>query len=401
MRGQQVHSVRQAGIGNERAGSERAGTVRWRPVEQVNVGVLGLGEVAQIIHLPLLHSLSDRFQIQSICDISPGLLGAVGDRYGIAVSDRYEDPFALVRRPDLDAVFVLNSDEYHADCVIAAAQCGKHVLVEKPMCLTLTEAEAIIRARDETGVRVMVGYMRRFAPAFVQAVAEVRGLGKINYARIRDIIGRNRLIIDQSSVVLRYDDISEVAKLDRTARAERLVREAIGDARPDIVGAYRFLLGLNSHDISAMRELLGMPRGVVSARHWNAGRFLTVVFAYDGYCAVLESGVDEQLRFDAHIEVYGITKSMRVQYDSPYIRHLPTTLVINETIGDAYQQRVERPTYKDPYTHEIEHFHEVVTMDVSPKTTPEDFMDDLRLMRLIVDALRAEPFAVRSSTRVV
>ena len=368
-------------------------------MKQVNVGVIGLGEVAQIIHLPILQSLSDRFRIQAICDISPGLLRAVGDRYGIAEPDRYDDPFALVQRPDLDAVFVLNSDEYHADCVIAAAQSGKHVLVEKPMCLTFAEAEAIIRARDETGVQVMVGYMRRFAPAFVQAVAEVRELGKINYARIRDIIGRNRLIIDQSSVVLRYDDIPEEAKLDRTARAERLVREAIGEAPPDIVGAYRFLLGLNSHDISAMRELLGMPRGVVSARHWNAGKFLTVVFAYDGYCAVLESGVDEQLRFDAHIEVYGITKSVRVQYDSPYIRHLPTTLVINETVGDAYQQRVERPTFKDPYTHEIEYFHEVVTTGVSPKTTPEDFMDDLRLMRLIVDALRAEP-VTESSMRV-
>jgi predicted dehydrogenase len=360
-------------------------------VNQVNVGVIGLGEVAQIIHLPILQSLGDRFQIQAICDISPGLLRAVGDRYGIADPDRYDDPFALVRRPDLDAVFVLNSDEYHADCVIAAAQNGKHALVEKPMCLTLAEAEAIMRARDEAGVKVMVGYMRRFAPAFIQAVTEVRGLDRINYARIRDIIGRNRLIVDQSSVVLRYDDIPEAAKLDRNAKAERLVREAIGEAPPDIVGAYRFLLGLNSHDISAMRELLGMPRGVISARHWNAGRFLIVVFAYDGYCAVLESGVDEQLRFDAHIEVYGLTKSVRVQYDSPYIRHLPTTLVINETAGDTYQQRVERPTFKDPYTHEIEYFHDAVTTGVSPKTSPEDFMDDLRLMRLIVDALRVEP----------
>ena len=366
------------------------GTVGCRPVEQVNVGIIGLGEVAQIIHLPILQALSGRFRIQAVCDISPGLLKAVGDRYGIPDPDRYDDPYALARRTDLDAVFVLNSDEYHADCVIAAAQHGKHVLVEKPMCLTLAEAEAIIRARDETNVQVMVGYMRRFAPAFVQAVEEVRGLGKINYVRIRDIIGRNRLIVDQSSVVLRFEDVSEEAKLDRAARAVRLVREAIGEAPPDIVGAYRFLLGLNSHDISAMRELLGMPQGVVSARHWNAGRFLTVVFAYDGYCAVLESGVDEQLRFDAHIEVYGITKSVRVQYDSPYIRHLPTTIAINETIGDAYQERVERPTFKDPYTHEIEHFHEVVTAGATPKTTPEDFMDDLRLMRLIVDALRTE-----------
>ena len=357
-------------------------------MERVRVGVIGLGEVAQVIHLPILHALADLFQIRAICDISPGLLPVVGDRYGIPVSERYDDPFALVRQPDLDAVFVLTSDEYHADCVIAAARRGKHVLVEKPMCLTLAEAEAIIQARDEAGVQVMVGYMRRFAPAFVQAVAEVRGLGKINYARIRDIIGRNRLIVDQSSAVHRCDDIPEEARHDRAARAERLVREAIGEAPPDISVAYRFLLGLNSHDISAMRELLGVPLGVVSARQWNGGRFLTVTFEYDGYYAVLESGVDEQIRFDAHIEVYGVTKSVRVQYDSPYIRHLPTTLVIGETIGDAYEQRVVRPTYKDPYTHEIESFHEVVTQGVVPKTTPEDFKEDLLLMRAIVDALR-------------
>jgi predicted dehydrogenase len=365
-------------------------------VERVNVGVIGLGEVAQIIHLPILTALSGQFAIGAICDVSPGLLHGVGDQYGIPVPRRYADASTLVRLPDLDAVFILNSDEYHADCVIAAVRNGKHVLVEKPMCLTLPEAEAIVRARDEAGVQVMVGYMRRFAPAFVQAVEEVRELGKINYARIRDIIGRNRLIVDQSSVVQRFDDVPEEATEDRAARAERLVREAIGEASPDITGAYRFLLGLNSHDISAMRELLGVPKRVIAARHWNGGKFLTVTFEYDGYCAVLESGVDEQLRFDAHIEVYGVTKSIRVQYDSPYIRHLPTTLVVNETIGDAYEQRVVRPTYKDPYTHEIEYFHGVVTAGVVPKTTPEDFMEDLRLMRMIVDVLRAEPTTVES-----
>jgi predicted dehydrogenase len=278
-------------------------------MQRVNVGVIGLGEVAQVIHLPILAALSDRFAINAVCDVSPGLLQVIGDRY--QVPHRYDDPFALVQQDDLDAVFVLNSDEYHADCVVAAARHGKHVLVEKPMSLTLTEAEAIVQARDDAGVRVMVAYMRRFAPAFVQAIDEVRSIEKINYARIRDIIGRNRLIVDQANVVYRPDDVPEAMRQDRAQRAARLVREAIGEAPPDMNAAYRLLLGLNSHDISAMRELLGVPRGVVSARQWNGGRFLVVVFAYDGYDAVLETGVDEQVRFDAHIEVYGVTKVLR------------------------------------------------------------------------------------------
>lgn len=364
-------------------------------MKRVRVGIIGLGEVAQVIHLPILEALADRYEIGAICDVSPGLPRVIGDRLG--VTRRYDDPFALARQADLDAVLVLNSDEYHADCVIAAADHGKHVLVEKPMCLTLAEAEAIIAARDRAGVQVMVAYMRRFAPAFVQAVAEVRALGKINYARIRDIIGVNRLIVDQSSVVHRLTDIPEAALADKTARAERLVRDALGDAPNDITGAYRFLLGLNSHDLSAMRELLGFPERVISARHWNNGKFIAALLQFDGYCAVLETGVDQQVRFDAHIEVYGETKSVRVQYDSPYIRHLPTTLVIHETAGDAYEERVIRPTYKDPYTHELEVFHDVVTKGLVPKTTPEDFTQDLRLIRMIVDALRAEPTAGRAN----
>ena len=357
-------------------------------MQRVNVGVIGLGEVAQIVHLPVLEALADRYEIGAICDISPTLLTTIGDRYGI--DHRYADFHQLVQQPDLDAVFVLNSDEYHADCVIAAALNGKQVLVEKPMCLTLREDEEIIQARDDAGVQVMVAYMRRFAPAFLLAIDEVRRMESIGYARIRDIIGRNRLIIDQAIPVQRPGDFPAGAQEDRTARAVRLVGEAIGEAPPDIVRAYRLLLGLNSHDLSAMRELLGVPRRVAAARQWRGGNYLAALFEYDGYCAVLETGVDDQVRFDAHIEVYGPHTSVKVRYDSPYIRHLPTTLVIQATNGDSLEERVVRPTFKDPYTHELEYFHAVVTEGMSVKTTPEDFTQDLRLMHQIIAALRLE-----------
>jgi predicted dehydrogenase len=347
-----------------------------------------LGEVAQTVHLPILEALTDRYETTAICDVSPTLLRVIGDRYGIPEEARYADYRELVTREDVDAVLVLNSDEYHADGVTAACRAGKDVLVEKPMCLTMSEAEAIVRARDEAGVRVMVAYMRRFAPAFVEAVAEVKRWERINYVRVRDIIGRNRLIIDQAHTVLRPGDIPVDLVADRAERAQRLVGEAIGEAPTELVRAYRLLCGLSSHDLSAMRELLGFPHEVVSATQWNGGNFMIVVFAYEGYRAILETGVDDQRRFDAHIEVYGPTRSLRVQYDTPYIRHLPTTLVVRETVGEAFTERVLRPTFKDPYTHELEAFHEVVTNGVLPKTTPEDFMDDLRLFRMIVDELR-------------
>ncbi len=353
---------------------------------RVRIGVVGLGEVAQITHLPILQALSDRYEIAALCDISRELLEAMGERYG--VGSLYTDFRELARHPDLDAVLVANSDEYHTDCVLAALGAGRHVLVEKPMCLTTREAEEIARARDSSGRSVMVGYMRRFAPAFLEAVERVRELGRINYVRVRDLIGANSLIIEQTSAVLRPGDLPESALRERTERGQRMVREELGEVPPEVARAYRQLCGLGCHDLSAMRELIGFPERVVSATQWNGGRFIAAIFEYDGYCAVFETGVDSQRRFDAHIEVYGETESVRVQYDTPYIRHLPTTLHSFRTEGDSYEEAVARPTFKDPYTCELETFHEVVVGRACPKTTPEDFIEDLRLFGMIVEKLR-------------
>jgi predicted dehydrogenase len=354
---------------------------------KIKLGLVGLGEVAQIIHLPILQASEDKFEIAAICDISQELLSAMGERYHVPVEHRYLDAQELAKQGDLDAIFVLNSDEYHTDAALAALEQGKHVFIEKPMCLTRQDAEAIIKARDEAGVQVMVGYMRRYAPAFVQAVEHVRALEKINYARVRDIIGQNAQFIEQSSVVLRPKDIPAEAMQDRAERARRLVKTAIGDAPQNLVSTYRLLCGLSSHDLSAMRELLGMPKRVIAARQW--GFFLTVLFAYEeGFTVTFETGIDHNRRFDAHIQVYGETKDIRVQYNTPYIRHLPTLLFLNETHGEAFEERVIRPTFTDAYTVELLRFYEVVTQNVQPKTTAEDFLHDLDLFEMIINALR-------------
>src|SRR6266496_38374 len=313
---------------------------------KIKVGLVGLGEIAQIVHLPILQEYSDKFEIAALCDISQELLAALGERYNVVSQSRYTDYHDIAAQGDLDALLVLNSDEYHTDSALAALQHRKHVLIEKPMCLTRQEAEAIIKARDEAGVQVMVGYMRRFAPAFVEAAEHIRALEKINYARVRDIIGQNTQFVEQSSVVLRPKDIPQ----------------------------------------EAMRELLGMPRRVIAARQW--GSFLTALFEYENFTVSFETGIDHNRRFDAHLTVYSETKEIRVQYDTPYIRQLPTRLFLTETQGEAFEEREIRPTFTDAYTVELLHFHEVVSQNLQPKTTAEDFLNDLDLFEMIIDALR-------------
>jgi predicted dehydrogenase len=348
----------------------------------LRVGLIGLGEVAQVVHLPVLSNLPGLFEVRAACDLSPTLIREVGDQY--AIPHRYADSTELINSGELDAVLVLNSDEYHAECVIDAVQHGLHVLVEKPMCLSPREAEAIIEARDRAGVTVMVGYMRRFAPAFTEAKELLPSLGRINFARVHDVIGRNQLIIDQVAHVLRPGDLPRSAMEDRWERGRRLVADAIGDVSPAVAGAYRLLCGLGSHDLSAMRELLGPARGVHAARQWRDGGWITALLDYGDYVVSFETGVDEQLRFDAHLEVFGEDTSFRIQYDTPYVRHLPTTLQIEQTSGDAITRSVRRPHLKDPYTHELEYFHQCVTSGAAPKSTPEDFVADLDLFAELV-----------------
>jgi predicted dehydrogenase len=356
-------------------------------LSKLRVGVIGLGEVAQVIHLPIIESLPEHYELAAVCDISPGLLKRVGDRY--RVERRHTDAAELIAAGGLDCLLVLNSDEYHAECTIAALDAGIHVLVEKPMCLSPREAAEIIAARDRSGKTVMVAYMRRFAPAFTEAVRRLPELGPIRYARVHDVIGENRLIIDRTSYVDRPDDVSQQAIDDRWARRARLVREAIGDVPEELSWAYGLLCGLGSHDLSAMRELIGRPRQVAAARMWRRGGYIVALLDYGDFVVTYETGVDEQLRFDAHLEVYGASGSMKVQYDTPYVRHFPTVLEIEKTAGDAYERAVIRPHLKDPYTHELEYFHEVVTTGASPKTSPEDYVEDMELFVEIIRALQS------------
>ncbi|MCZ7679292.1 MAG: hypothetical protein M5U28_11255 [Sandaracinaceae bacterium] len=224
------------------------------------------------------------------------------------------------------------------------------MLVEKPMCLTLREADEVIAARRRAGVVVQVGYMRRYASAFTEACALVRQMERVKLARVHDIIGQNALIINQTAHVVRATDVAQETLAAARRLEQERVLEAIGDTAPELRQAYMLLLGLSTHDISAMRELLGMPRGVLYAAQRQGGIYLTAAFDYGDYVCQFDTGVDEIPRFDAFIEVYETNQVIKVQYDTPYIRHLPTRLIITENSGQAgVTASTIQPDWDDPF----------------------------------------------------
>ncbi|WP_419875409.1 Gfo/Idh/MocA family oxidoreductase [Candidatus Pristimantibacillus sp. PTI5] len=362
----------------------------------LHVGIVGTGEIAQVVHLPLLAAMSDKYKIAALCDVSQHSLQFNGEKYN--VTNLYTDVKEMVKQEDLNVIFILNSDEYHAEAAIEAANAGKHVLIEKPMALTLSDADAIIEAEARNDVKIMVGYMRRYAPALEAAVKEIGGLDSINYVRVRAIVGPNPYFVRQSGTYpKKFSDFPESANEDRNARSAKQVEEAVGEKDQVKAVLYRMLTGLSSHDLSAMREAIGMPLAVAGVTLGLNSFFMNVLFNYDGFNVSFETGMDQQGRFDAHIEVYGSNKSVRVQYDSPYILGLPVKLIITETEGDSFKETVNYCAYKSPYIYELESFYEAITDHKPIKTTPEDYREDLELFKMVVD--RYQPFQAPAGAR--
>jgi hypothetical protein len=98
-----------------------------------------------------------------------------------------------------------------------------------------------------------------------------------------------------------------------------------------------------------------------------------------------ESGIDNIPRFDAHIEVHSLNKTVRVQYDSPYIKGLPTTMHILENVGGTFKETIVRKTYEDAYTLEMKELYDTLTGEKSIKTTAADAREELDIFKMILE----------------
>ncbi len=126
-----------------------------------------------------------------------------------------------------------------------------------------------------------------------------------------------------TSNVTRAKDVPETVLEEGRRRMSEAALAAVGVGDGPKFMAYNLLLGLSSHDISAMRELIGMPKAVLAATQRNGGRVITASFDYGHFVCNFETAVDRIPHFDAHLEVVTPTEIIRIDYDTPYIRHLP------------------------------------------------------------------------------
>jgi UDP-N-acetylglucosamine 3-dehydrogenase len=141
----------------------------------VRVAVIGAGLVAQRSHLPAYAAVEEA-DIAAIVSGRIETARVAAERFGVPrVLVTWQD---VVSDPEIDAVDICTPNALHAPIAIAAARAGKHVLVEKPMAVTVDEADAMIAAARAAGVVLMVAHNLRFVPVF-ETIKEIVAAGTI------------------------------------------------------------------------------------------------------------------------------------------------------------------------------------------------------------------------------
>lgn len=150
----------------------------------------------------------------------------------------------LLRDPDVDAVHIASPNSLHAMHTLKAAEAGKHVLVEKPMAVSVPEAIDMVRTCEARGVRLGVGFHLRHHPGHIKARQLIREntLGVISMAQAQWCLGTRGLVEPPA----------------RTGRSEWW-------AKPDLVGGASTLMGTGTHAMDLLQFLLGQPIMEVAA----------------------------------------------------------------------------------------------------------------------------------------
>jgi len=159
------------------------------PVKKLNVAVIGVGAMGKRHAENLRGSNIPEARLVAIADSSRERVEQVGDE--LEVEHRCVNYADVLERKDVDAVVLTTPNKLHAQNIEEAAKAGKHIFCEKPMALTLAQADSALAAVRKAGVQLQLGFMRRYDPGYKGAKQRILD-GEIGTPMIFKSVGRDR-----------------------------------------------------------------------------------------------------------------------------------------------------------------------------------------------------------------
>lgn len=359
--------------------------------ERIRIGVVGGGLIAQAAHLPNLRRLDGHFELVALADPSARVRDRVGRRFGIPAT--YATWEAMLDEAPLDAVAVCTPHSAHTDPILAALDAGRHVFVEKPLCLRSGDADRIVAAQERTGRVVQVGYMKRFDPAYARLLAalpeDARDLRYIEATTYDPDMARPPFF--RPDELVPADDIpATVAQAARDARREQLEAE-LGTADPVAGHAYYLTyLSALSHDVNLVHgilERLGepLPAAVDASRWWADGWAGNGVLRLAGgaRCSLTWLWLDGLDEFREDVTAYFTDAVHALRFPAPYLGW-----------PARYERRgreaAERSVHLgEAYVAELLHFHACVADGATCRTPAAQARLDLRVLKAMFLATEA------------
>jgi predicted dehydrogenase len=266
---------------------------------------------------------------------------------------------------------VVTNKLHHAEASLPALARGVAVLIEKPLAATLEDGRRMVEAAERTGATLMVGYMKRFDPAFRALQAELASgaLGELRYARLHDF-GGNWTVGAPRVGGFRLDEP------EAPPGPIRGPAPAPADAR---TAAFNEWIEVWIHDVNMARALFGQPRAILYASN-DLPRLALVEF--ERARALLEMGTIAHpgAPWDERVSVYGRAGQAELVFPAPLLFRRPTELVVRTGEGERRPALADR----EAFTEELIHFLGCVRRREAPLTPGREGLRDLELCDQIV-----------------
>ena len=289
-------------------------------MQKLKVGIIGAGRIGQV-HAKSITYHIPQAEIVAISDIYVD--GAKKVAADLGIPNAYEDYHEILNNPEIEAVLICSSTDTHADIAVEAAEAGKHIFCEKPVDLTVAKIKKVIAAVEKAGVKLQIGFNRRYDHNFAA----------IEYVKVSGGIFLDMTVHDFDMARFIGGEVEEVY-----ANATVMVDPAIGEAG----------------DVDTALVALKFKSGAIG---------------------VIDNCRKACYGYDQRLEVFGSGGQASAANDTP----------TNVSYINDDGNRTDKPLYffleryMQSFTDEMTEFINAVQNDVPTKTTVNDGLEALRL----------------------
>ena len=334
-------------------------------MRKLGVGVVGVGEMGKR-HAENLRRLVPEAQLVAVADAVAPRAKQVAEE--LEIEHSFGSLEEMVERKDIDAVLIATPDKFHAQGIRIAAAARKDILCEKPIATDLGDAHAAVQEVVQRGVRLQIGFMRRYDPAYAAAMSRVDA-GEIGTPVLFKSVGRDK---DEPPMAAYQSQINGMLFYNNTIHDFDLARWLMRDE----------VVEVQSYATTAIRPEVAKYGDVVAG-------VVNLKFAH-GAIGNIESYVQALYAYDVRTEIVGSKGSIFVGS----LQKTPATFLSthgsNEILADHFLSR-----FADAYVAEVKDFVHTMLAGRAPRVTGED---GLRALEIAVAAekshLQGRPWSV-------